>query len=547
MKKRPLTKCKGYYLSKKTTKVGLLAHRDVKMSDSFNSIYPKIKQSHIGLLCIFALINITLLLLGTLHIGGLDDAYITYQFSKNLAESGKIIWSLNDLAPIYGSTTFLYTLLLSLCHLIGLEIPITSVVLGALFWTLSNIIIYSIVKNNYGFYKALIVYIFLLPFSEHVYLSYGMETGLYTFLALLSFYLYSLDRISILSWVCVLLIMTRLDGILVPFIIFIHFFLSSSTLKTRDKFIYFLIKSRAALTFFLLWLAFLLFYFGSIFPNSYHAKSLFGDGVSGFFNIYFYLEIFKFEESPIIVSLFFLTIFFGLFFNLIKWKKRHSLMFLWVPFYIAMYAGKGMTASLWYYAPVLPVLISLFVLSLINIIAHIHTASLNNMYHQYITMPLASIAITFTSAQFFINEVSQTIYKIQNDFLGQITFNNEERKVMSDIILKDMAENGKKNTTIYSFEVGFFGYYIEGKVYDLLGLVTPEVVDNGGYQKYSVTLLEKYKTDYVVIVDAEHYEPVSKLLKSAIFRDNYTAIFILPRVYGHNYVIYKKNIELTHN
>src|SRR4051794_29382644 len=57
-----------------------------------------------------------------------DDAFISFVYSRNLAEHGQLVFNLGD--PVEGYTNFLWTLLLGLLMKVGLAPELTSRVLG---------------------------------------------------------------------------------------------------------------------------------------------------------------------------------------------------------------------------------------------------------------------------------------------------------------------------------------------------------------------------------------------------------------------------------
>lgn len=497
-------------------------------------------------LSLILLLNIFLILLGTFRIGGLDDALITYQFAKNLSETGVVSWSILDNQPIYGSTTFLYTVLLAIFHKIGLPIPELSMAIGAVCWTLVSFVIYKIIKNKYNEFKGLVSIFFVAISTLHVFLSYGMETALYTLLVMLSFYFYILDNFRMLSWSVVLLLMTRLDGLLVPAGIVIHYFFVEKNISIKNKIKRVLMSSKYALLSLFIWLICLKIYFGSVLPNSFQAKNYFGEEVSGLFDINFYNELFHFNGMPnfgyLVISVLLIGVIKSVkesFFN------RGDLIFVWCFLYVGMFYFKGMPNSPWYYAPILPPVIALFALTSINIVQFLDGKIQSYGKISSYFFPIINVLILSLMIIFFQSESVKTFNHIKNDFMGHVTYKNEERRILADQILIDMQAEGKKVASIYAFEVGYLGYFIPGKVWDLLGLVTPEVVTNGGYKKYAVKLLESNKIDYVVIVDTLFYQPVSEILKSEFFNLNYYPIYTMPRIFGHNYVIYKKMNDAT--
>ncbi|MEZ9699197.1 hypothetical protein AB4455_15435 [Vibrio sp. 10N.261.46.E12] len=491
-------------------------------------------------LVLLFIFSVVYFLLGTFEIGGLDDAYITYQFSKNFAETGQILWSLQDASPVYGSTTFIYTSILAFCSLLGFDIPTSSVILGAVFWALCNTVIYLILRKNNSISISSLVICMLAPLSIQVYLSYGMETSLYTFLSLLCFYFYSLDRLKLLSFCAVLLLFTRLDGILVPFLITCHYLFICQQNSLKERFWNIVNSTKYAFALFLFVCIFLYAHFDSLLPNSFYAKNYFGSEVSGLFNVTHYLELMRFHDHPILSGTLLILFLVGFTFSIFNIKQRGSLVFLWSVFYVLMFQFKGMPHSPWYYAPIIPVFYALVYYTSIKLLSFsfgkiVAKQSMKNKL--YFASTVVLLVCCLFSAYI---EVKNNVNRFESDFLGANTYLNEERRVMSDVILSDMNDSGMTEASVYAFEVGYLGYEIPGKVYDILGLVTPEVVDNGGYRNYSVELLEKYKPDYVVIVDTPYYLPVTKVLTSKSFLIGYEPIFTLPRIFGHNYVVYKK-------
>src|ERR1041385_519008 len=59
-----------------------------------------------------------------------DDAYISFVFSRNLAEHGELTFNLGH--PVEGYTNFLWTLVLGLGMLVGIQPEWSSRVLGTL-------------------------------------------------------------------------------------------------------------------------------------------------------------------------------------------------------------------------------------------------------------------------------------------------------------------------------------------------------------------------------------------------------------------------------
>ena len=482
----------------------------------------------------------------TLKIGGLDDAYITYTFAKNLANGHGIVWVIGG-DPVYGSTTFTYTILLAFFGYLGFSIPLVSIVLGAIFWGLSNVIIFLIVKDKLGILNAFIAAVFSAISLSALNLSYGMETSLYTFLVLCAFLLYSNNKLFLSSIVVVVLLMTRPDGLLVPAMIVGHFLITSD-LNLKKRFAIIAKLLMPTLLILISWSIFLYFYFGSIFPNSLKAKMLFDSSVSGLFDPLFYWKIFIVNPNgigSIFTFLFVIIIVIGILKAIWQWKDASNLVFIWAFLCIVIFTLLHAPNSPWYYAPVIPVIYALFLLGA-NLVhdSAVKFMQSHNKYYMPLAILIAQIVLIIFIVQ-FVFTVQASYQQIKTDPFGEHVYENEERRFLSQVVLNDMAKRNITNTTVMAFEVGFLGYNIPGQVHDILGLVSPNVIKYGG-KKNPMYILDTYEPEYVVIVDAFLYPPTAPIYQSFVFQSNYNELYSLPRSFGHNYKVFRRNTVKIH-
>ncbi|HEY8492230.1 MAG TPA: hypothetical protein VIO14_14715, partial [Dehalococcoidia bacterium] len=96
----------------------------------------------------------------TLRAQGLDDAFITYTFARNLAEGHGFVWS-QDGERLYGPTTFLWTVLLAGFGALNFPIPDTSIILGALSWAMVSVLTVLLVRRQFGIVPAAVSGTFL--------------------------------------------------------------------------------------------------------------------------------------------------------------------------------------------------------------------------------------------------------------------------------------------------------------------------------------------------------------------------------------------------
>src|SRR5205814_6568539 len=77
-----------------------------------------------------------------------DDAYISFVYSRNLAEHGQLVFNLGDY--VEGYTNFLWTLLIGLGMLAHIPPEWTAKILGALFGVLTLWVSFLVVERAVG-------------------------------------------------------------------------------------------------------------------------------------------------------------------------------------------------------------------------------------------------------------------------------------------------------------------------------------------------------------------------------------------------------------
>lgn len=270
----------------------------------------------------------------------IDDAYITFRYSQRLSELGSLSWN-NGAQPVMGTTTVLWTLLLSGLHTLGLQIE------GAALWSttiLVFLLLYSLlvlaerVFRDQGIKKrrlliTALVTVIALHLPIQVSLFSGMETTLYCLLVVRC--LVSLYSAPLLSGLYAgLAALTRPDGVLLLLVGLIY---------TRNKRL--LILSTFLVTT-LPWAIYSIHTFGQILPDSIAAKQILYPS-SRLAN---FLMLFEAHSQNVLHGAIFYAAAAGLFGS---WFIRTLQPFaLW----LVLYAG-GIVASgikpifFWYFAP----------------------------------------------------------------------------------------------------------------------------------------------------------------------------------------------------
>jgi len=221
----------------------------------------------------------------------IDDAYITFRYSKNLAAGFGPTYN-PGLHPVEGYTTFLWMLLMTLPHFVGLNVATFSKVIGILLtcgtFALISLITFTLTRNfsikARLFFSTFATYILaMLPITA-VHAIAGMETSLFIFLLSLMVYMVIrgiIDNSRLLFWsplIGLAIGMTRPEGnaIVLLLLIFGWFFAKAETRKRLTWVSLVLYIVPGALYFLWRYL-----YYDLILPLPFYMKVLHGSGIFG--------------------------------------------------------------------------------------------------------------------------------------------------------------------------------------------------------------------------------------------------------------------------
>lgn len=163
-----------------------------------------------------------------------DDAFITFRYSSNLAHFGAPVWNVGDPHPAEGYTSFLWMVLMAIPHLFHFGAVVFSKVVGVAcsFATIATSagLAWSLSRSANPFFRwltsILAIPILITSPAAAIHAVAGMETALYTFLAtslLLTVTLLGRTRdasspsgllVSVFLFLGLLLALTRPEGIL---------------------------------------------------------------------------------------------------------------------------------------------------------------------------------------------------------------------------------------------------------------------------------------------------------------------------------------------
>ncbi len=150
-----------------------------------------------------------------------DDALITFRYSRNLAETGIITYNIGE-APVEGYSTFLFMLLLVPAFWMGFDVVIVSNIITGISAHIALILLTSASANYFP--KAHFPYIASLVLaitpSYAIHSVSGMETSVYLLIISMLLYSYSMDftpktRIAVNSFLLLFLCLARIEAVLV--------------------------------------------------------------------------------------------------------------------------------------------------------------------------------------------------------------------------------------------------------------------------------------------------------------------------------------------
>lgn len=471
-------------------------------------------------------------LLATWPRGSGDDATITYVFARNLANGAGFVWYEGG-PPVYGSTTLVFTKLLALAGYLGLDIPRASIVLGAAGWAGAYFVLAYLVRAGTGKTAGLLVLGLGAVSTMENTMSSGMETGFYMFLAVSVFALYASGRSTLALLLAVVLVLTRIDGALVPVLVFGHLLLTG-----QPGFGRFYDAAKVAwpsVVTLSVCLAALWWYFGNPLPLSFRAKAGFEGKVTSPFQPEEYLETFAQPFGLRVVALAVLAFaVLGLLRAGIRWRNSSALIVLWAPLYISAYWLSGAPSHGWYYAAAIPGIYAALAWGaswpLRPLSEHLRCSRLRSVataqsFTTVGVMLVLGAAYIGVLANLASASVDRIPYPETQPAFGELQ--PSEKPELAQAIIVDISERGIQDPDVVAYEIGYLGYMVPGRVHDILGLVSPDALENGGHRN-PMYLIKKYNPEYVVIREAPNSVPSGPILRDRGFQSTYYPIFTQP-------------------
>ncbi len=320
-----------------------------------------------------------------------DDAFISFVYSRNLYETGTLVFNPNEY--VEGFSNFLWTILLSLGFAFDIKPTYFSILLGLISYV-SLLYFLFVVENKLNFAKVLPVFLIHISLFRHnwIFATSGLET--------MSFVLFvSIGLISpkVRGFAFFLACLTRPEG----FLFFGLYFVSSfkKWMKLEN------------LSFSLLLILFIVFrynYFGEFVPNTFYAKASHGSNIIQGFKYIIYF----FKSYPLYSFIFVYSV--GLLFISIFKKTKDWIMNFGVLLYLGyiLYVG-GDFMGIRFLIPILPYLSYLFYNEILKWDENLHFESKNTgFFRMYEKNRILVVLFYVLSTAVYINPLLSNGKKI---------------------------------------------------------------------------------------------------------------------------------------
>ncbi len=436
----------------------------------------------------------------------LDDPWIHLQFARNLHDYGSYSYYKNEMVTA-GSTSPLYTFLLAVGFFFTSNEFVLSYFFGILFLLAAGVVFFKIVQSAYGehrFAPAVATAALLFePRLQWAALS-GMETTLFVFMLLLVFSSYRAKRPVLLGVSSGLLIWTRPEALLFIFIIAVDLLYNAYWVRTAasklvkkvasDKLPSFVWLRKPLIILAVIALAYVgmnLTLSGSFFPNTFAAKIKYysGGAVPAFPK-----EFARFIAggNMIVTALAALLGLLSLLIHVAKRQKQDTLIsVLWIA---------GMFAAYWKNLPYLiqegrymmPVLPFLFLLALegIRLLLSLLKKIVRVLHRQESAVAIAVVLLFIAGLNGAWTWESRTSYAESCKYIT-------DRQVTTAHWIHEHLPEG---AVVGTHDIGAIGYYSGRRIADMVGLVSPAMIESiGSLDKLQQFLIEQKVTHIAVL------------------------------------------------
>lgn len=459
-----------------------------------------------GILIFSALMSI-IFILYALKINGyfgfpLDDPWIHLTFAKNFSQYFSFSYYKNEIVTA-GSTSPIYTFLLSLAFFITQNEFLMSYFFGIVFFVLGAVFFYKLSTFDFGkenLYALLITAILISDKWLNFISGSGMETTMFIFILISTAYFYKKRMAVPFAIFLGLILWCRPDGIAFILAIFIDYVIKIWLSKSNKDILLFdkkeiikiiTISGLIVVAYFLM----NLLLSGSLFPNTYNAKLTYYTPEFRSRSVFLKYEVWDYFTTGA-YGIIMVGFIFGLFIDLIYiFRKKYNQTFLYSIFiliFIFIYYYKLPYAHRFgrYLMPVIPFLILSAFLAYREISKFIGKFFKSREITIGFLIILNFTVLIYSIINYFDN---------RKNYAAQCKYIND-RQVAAALWIKN---NTNESDIIATHDVGAIGYYSERKIIDVAGLITPELITklhDKDYNKYMMNYLTEKGVSYLAFL-----------------------------------------------
>ncbi len=442
-----------------------------------------------------------------------DDAFITFRYAENIASGLGFVY--NEGQQVLGTTTPLFTLILSALALIKIPPPDAALLISMISSGATACVLYRFACSLRFMTWAIVPIIVYALWPRSLPADTGgMETAFFTLLVTAGFYFQHkrLDFYAI--GMATLATATRPEGALL-----LGLLVLCNWWQHKERWLSYIIVPLVILG---PWLAFEMYYFGTIIPNSTAGKlALYSRfGTMSLIDTVIYLMAWHTPGGWLITIA---AVFGGFWLN-----KKQNYGWLEVIFMLCLlvfFAASRARMFFWYIAPIYPILI-LFASAALPLLSDkfkISPARLPTVRTIVVAMgALVLIAGCYKPMAYYrdFQQAMEQMHKAVGLYLGQ---------------------HGHRDDLVAAEDVGYMGYYSRMRILDRDGLVSPEAIPYNRSGNY-YGLIEDYRPDWVV---AAPDSPTSGFVADSAFQAQYHAEQTFP--YGElGYTVFRlRNQTIT--
>jgi hypothetical protein len=454
---------------------------------------------------------------------GMDDCYITYRYAYNLFHHKQFVYNLGE--RILGTTSPLYTLILTGVQIFSDNIPQMSNFISCISASLAGFFLFLILKKD-----NLPLGVFCAVCFPFILQDIGLETNFLFFLFALSAYLFARENYFRCSATLGLCFLTRQDSAVFICVILLMYWLKKRKLPWREGIVF----SSCIVP----WFVFSSFYFDSLFPASLQAKKGYASftqySIEGLWYLAQYCDRYTFylcsfvsqkltgflsvadistqESSKISLVILYLLIIIlpGVIYYIKNVEKHHYTVALLYLYPLLMITALSVIAPPPGHRWHLTSAINFALIGQLHILTTPLVSRIKKPHPPFLRRTALSVCLTVLISGYllcFIILNAKEFYTMARGADRSFWFGARFHSYKNiGCFLRDTVSDQEK---VFALEVGTIGYYSKKRVIDGAGLISPGY---GRYHRKGCWLMgiEKEIPNYIVAQDMviPYFEPI---------------------------------------